>query len=99
MISQAWSQQQEPVSNANSQALTPVLLNQKLREEVFVGGGSWSPAICILKSLPDDSDARSSLMSTVLSELRSANEVCKAIPQPHPALPPLISVPSTHLSP
>lgn len=72
--------------------LSPVLIRNW-------GGGDWSPAICILTSLPDDSDACLSLISTVLSELRSNDEIYKAKPQPHPAPPSLISVPSTHFSP
>lgn len=69
-------------------------LNQKLGR----GWGIWSPAICILTSLLDDSDACSSLIPMVLRELRSTDEIYKAIRQPHPAPPSLISVPSTHFS-
>lgn len=63
VISQLWSQKQELVSNANSQAL----YSYPTQSETWGGGwgeGSWSPPICILTSLPDDSDACSNLIST-----------------------------------
>lgn len=67
-------------------------------ETWFGEGGSGSPLICVFKSLPDDSDARSSLMSTGLSEPRFAHEIYKATSKLH-AAPPLSSVPAIRFHP
>lgn len=56
-------------------------------------------AICVLLRPLDNSAVCLNLISAGLNELRSTDEIYKAISKLHPALPSLISVPYTHFSP